>query len=107
MTVVRRAVLQAEDVITPDHLVLGEAAVTPAGPEPEAEESKWDGLPLKEAVRRSISQVERACLVEALRKTGGNKAKAARLLQIDRKTLHTKIQQYGIKVDEEDSDSGK
>ena len=107
MTVVRRAVLQAEDVITPDHLVLGEAAVTPAGPEPEAEELKWDGLPLKEAVRRSISQVERACLVEALRKTGGNKAKAARLLQIDRKTLHTKIQQYGIKVDEEDSDSGK
>ena len=107
MTVVRRAVLQAEDVITPDHLVLGEAAVTPAGPEPEAEESKWDGLPLKEAVRRSISQVERACLVEALRKTGGNKAKAARLLQIDRKTLHTKIQQYGIKVDEEDDDSGK
>ena len=32
MTVVRRAVLQAEDVITPDHLVLGEAAVTPANP---------------------------------------------------------------------------
>ena len=44
-------------------------------------------------------------LIEALRKTGGNKAKAARLLQIDRKTLHTKIQQYGIKVDEGDDNS--
>jgi hypothetical protein len=60
MTVVRRAVLRAEDVITRTIWCWGEAAVTPAGPEPEAEESKWDGLPLKEAVRRSISQVERA-----------------------------------------------
>jgi DNA-binding NtrC family response regulator len=105
MTVVRRAVLQAEDVITPEHLVLGEAPVTPVAPEPEADEFTWDGLPLKEAVRRSISEVERTCLVEALKKTGGNKAKAARLLQIDRKTLHTKLQQYGIKADEEDDDN--
>jgi two-component system nitrogen regulation response regulator GlnG len=102
MTVVRRAVLQAEDVITPEHLVLGEAPVTPVDIEQEAKEFEWDGLPLKEAVRRSISEVESACLVEALKKTGGNKAKAARLLQIDRKTLHTKMQQYGIKVDGED-----
>jgi transcriptional regulator with GAF, ATPase, and Fis domain len=42
--------------------------------------------------------------VEALRKTGGNKAKAARLLQIDLRRF-TKLQQYGIKVDEEDDSS--
>jgi two-component system nitrogen regulation response regulator GlnG len=31
-----------------------------------------------------------------LRHTGGNKAKAARLLQIDYKTMHTKVKQLGI-----------
>ncbi len=35
-------------------------------------------------------------IVEALRKTGGNKAKAARLLGVDRKTVYTKIKKYNI-----------
>ncbi|MGB6067476.1 MAG: sigma-54 dependent transcriptional regulator [Desulfomonilaceae bacterium] len=106
MTVVRRAVLQAEEVITPDHLVLGEA---PAGGAPRVEspakEFKWGGLPLKEAVRRSTTEVEKACLMQAIRKSGGNKAKAARLLQIDRKTLHTKLHQYGLDTNDEDQDN--
>ena len=41
-------------------------------------------------------QIERTVLVEALQRAGGNKAKAARMLQIDYKTIHTKIRQYGI-----------
>ena len=32
----------------------------------------------------------------ALAKAGGNKAKAARLLQIDYKTIHLKVKEYGI-----------
>ena len=38
-------------------------------------------------------------LKKALKYTGGNKAKAARLLQIDYKTMHVKVKQLGIKFD--------
>jgi two-component system nitrogen regulation response regulator GlnG len=38
-------------------------------------------------------------LAQVLRETGGNKAKAARLLHIDYKTIHSKIRQYGISGD--------
>ena len=39
---------------------------------------------------------ERARIIAALRQTGGNKAKAARLLGIDRKTIYNKIERFGI-----------
>ena len=39
---------------------------------------------------------ERARIIAALRQTGGNKAKAARLLGIDRKTIYNKIERLGI-----------
>jgi two-component system nitrogen regulation response regulator GlnG len=45
--------------------------------------------------------VERLAIVLALRKAGGNKAKAARLLQVDYKTLHSKVKEYGIQIDGE------
>jgi len=101
-SVVRRAVLMAIDVITPGHLSLGEAGPPTAEPEPQLEECPEIGLPLKEIVQRATADVERRCLIEALKRTGGNKSKAARLLQIDRKTMHSKIKEYGIKADEED-----
>ena len=39
---------------------------------------------------------ERTRIIAALRQTGGNKAKAARLLGIDRKTIYNKIERLGI-----------
>ncbi len=39
---------------------------------------------------------ERQSIIHALEKTGWNKAKAARLLGIDRKTIYTKITKYNI-----------
>ncbi|MEW6427580.1 MAG: sigma-54 dependent transcriptional regulator [Thermodesulfobacteriota bacterium] len=49
------------------------------------------------AVEDSVDDVER--LVFALRKAGGNKAKAARLLGVDRSTVYRKMQMYAIDAD--------
>ena len=62
---------------------------------------KWNGLSLRELVGLSTANVERDALTEVLRLTGGNKAKAARLLQIDYKTIRSKMKQYGINIDPE------
>ena len=60
-------------------------------------ESSDEGqLSLKEIVLHNTIRIERTVLVETLQRAGGNKAKAARMLQIDYKTIHTKIRQYGI-----------
>jgi DNA-binding NtrC family response regulator len=101
---VRRAVLQARDVIEPDHMVLESHSPLDSDPD-SVPDFQWEGLSLKEIVRLSTSQVERRALIEALRKTGGNKAKAARLLKIDYTTIHAKIKQYGLRSElEEDPD---
>jgi transcriptional regulator with GAF, ATPase, and Fis domain len=53
---------------------------------------------LREKIRQKKMEVERSVLIQALRKTGGNKAEAARLLQINYSTLHLKIKRYGIRM---------
>jgi two-component system nitrogen regulation response regulator GlnG len=47
-------------------------------------------------VRRAVIRVERQVLVQVLTQTSGNKAEAARLLQIDYKTIHKKVRDYGL-----------
>jgi len=102
---VRRAVLQAEDWIMPAHLILEDTMESRHKPAPKPSDAgEWNGLSLKEIVRRTTAEVERAALTEALRKAGGNKAKAARLLKIDYTTIHAKLKQYGIKMEGEGED---
>jgi DNA-binding NtrC family response regulator len=63
--------------------------------DPEQEYS-LEGITMKGEVHRAISQVERRLLTKALNHSKGNKAHAARLLQIDYKTIHCKLKEYGI-----------
>jgi len=98
---VRSAVLRADDCIKPEHLILEDSPAAEQTSPSENIESALDGTSLKELVRRKTVEVERQALTEALKKTGGNKAKAARLLQIDYTTMHAKLKQYGIKIDTE------
>jgi len=42
--------------------------------------------------------VEREIIGQVLKHTGGNKAKAARILKIDYKTMHTKVKYLGIQT---------
>lgn len=48
-----------------------------------------------------LRTLERSILVEALARTHGNLAKAARLLGLPRATLHDKAQKYGIRLPDE------
>jgi len=102
---VRRAVLQADTVICPEHISMERVRLSrDKSPAPNPVDSSWDGSSLKEIVKRMTREVERSVLVHVLGKTNGNKAEAARLLQVDYKTIHTKIRQYRISMHREAND---
>jgi DNA-binding NtrC family response regulator len=96
---IRRAVLLADDLVTERHLEIKRVSVPGLAFTPKVQGTPWRDLPLREIVRRSILTVEKEVLAQALKYTGGNKAKAARLLQIDYKTMHTKVRRFGINPD--------
>jgi two-component system nitrogen regulation response regulator GlnG len=101
---IRRAVLLAGEVVAEHHLdILQEEskAWRRAGPPARAQATPASGLSLKEIVTQSTTAVEREVLLQTLRQTSGNKAKAARLLQVDYKTIQSKIKQYGITSNQE------
>ena len=100
--VIRRAVLLAETSIGREHLRL-----EPSGPPVRSRRTRPGrilvapdphdaGLSLREVVRKRVRQTERDVLMQVLKQTGGNKAKAARLLQVDYKTIRTKAKEYAI-----------
>jgi DNA-binding NtrC family response regulator len=55
---------------------------------------------LKEIAGRAAVAAERTAIRSALATTRGNKSRAARLLQVDYKTLHIKMKQYQIEAAE-------
>ena len=55
-----------------------------------------DLLPLKELTSMAVRDVERKAIKKALELTKGNKSKAALILQVDYKTLLTKIKEYNL-----------
>ena len=90
---VRRAVLIADETIEPGHLpTAGVHAHLPETPDPAGANQ----ISLKEILRQQTEAVERRVLRQALEAAKGNKAKAARLLGFDRKTLYRKIERFNI-----------
>jgi transcriptional regulator with PAS, ATPase and Fis domain len=76
-----------------------------AGPEmapPDAQEIA-SGTPgetsLKDIVRMKAAELEKDLITKALDETGGNVTRAARLLQISRKSLQTKMKEFGLRDD--------
>ncbi|WP_141588839.1 MULTISPECIES: sigma-54 dependent transcriptional regulator [unclassified Myxococcus] len=52
---------------------------------------------LKDIVRMKAAELERDLIVKKLEETGGNVTRAARLLQISRKSLQTKMKEFGLR----------
>ncbi|MEQ1792642.1 MAG: sigma-54 dependent transcriptional regulator [Nitrospira sp.] len=51
---------------------------------------------LRTVVRDAVSLTERTRIVEALKKTGGNRLRAAKMLKISRAGLYNKLREYGL-----------
>jgi len=91
---IRRAVLLCDDIIRPQHLTALSSAASTALPAFKMDAALQ--MPLKEIVRNASREIERKVIAQALEKTGGNKSQAARMLQIDYKTILTKINEYNL-----------
>jgi two-component system response regulator AtoC len=87
--VIQRAVVLAEqDTLLPEHLPRSVVS----GLENGHHDTLFEGFSLKEAQR----SLEKKLIVKALTETGGNRTRAARLLEISHPSLLSKIKAYGI-----------
>jgi len=87
---IERAVTLCEEVtIHPEHLGLSVKTMS-------ADESIPLGSSLREVTQAAVRTVEMRVIGKVLRETGGNKTKAAEILQVSYKTLLTKIKDYGL-----------
>ena len=90
-----RAVILAEgDVLLPRHLSLSPVPKSGSSADP------WDRIDLRgslaEATARTVSEVERRKIQQALSDTGGDRGRAADLLQINYKALEAKLRELRL-----------
>jgi DNA-binding NtrC family response regulator len=100
-SIIRRAVLLADDIITVMCLDKEITSMPGAYSIPKIQPMPWEDMSLKEIVKHHTWFVEREVLNRAMKFSGGNKAKAARLLKIDYKTIHKKIKKLKIPLEGE------
>ncbi len=93
--VIRRASLLASGVIAPEHLSVIPVNASPLAI-PSTREPALAHSSLKEVSDAAAADAEGHAIRLALQATRGNKSEAARLLQVDYKTLHLKMKHYGI-----------
>jgi DNA-binding NtrC family response regulator len=92
----RAAILVDGDTIRPRHLSLSfRDAVTLEAPVDPWEQVDLSGS-LTDVTRRAIVEVERRKIQASLKEAGGQKPRAADLLQVSYKTLLQKLKDYGI-----------
>ncbi|MDP2968690.1 MAG: sigma-54 dependent transcriptional regulator [Deltaproteobacteria bacterium] len=93
--VIKRAVLLAEELIEPSHLIFDNA--TSLNPPTIHEEKITEGMSLKEVTKKVVYLAEKEAIEWALNMSSGNKSKAAKILRVDYKTLLSKIKEYDIR----------
>src|SRR5207249_5373638 len=70
-----------------------------------SEDTVGRGLGKEEALL-TLDEVEKRHLMSVLRETGGNKARAAKTLGIDRRTLYRMVERFGLEMGEGADESG-
>jgi DNA-binding NtrC family response regulator len=94
----RAAILTEGDTIHPRHLNLSFRGPTLAPV--EEENGPWSKIDLSgtlaEASRRTLAEVERRKIEQALREASGNRGRAAEILQVSYKTFTAKLKEHGL-----------
>jgi DNA-binding NtrC family response regulator len=94
----RAAILTEGDTIHPRHLNLSFRG--PSLAPPVDEEGPWSKIDLTgtlaEATRRTVIEVERRKIEQALKEAAGNRGRAAEVLQVSYKTFTAKLREYGL-----------
>jgi len=99
---IERAVILTEgDAIHGHHLNLSfRPSLTAPAPSQAPEDGPWSQIDLTgtlaEASRRVMGEVERRKIEQALREAGGNRGRAAEILQVTYKALTAKLRQLGL-----------
>lgn len=93
---IRRAVLLADEMIAPEHLDLMIHPAMDLELTLNIDNILYDGSSLKTIVKRVTIITEQKLLDQVIKYTKGNKAQAARMLNVDYKTIHTKLKKFGI-----------
>ncbi|HHT9105459.1 MAG TPA: sigma-54-dependent transcriptional regulator [Candidatus Wujingus californicus] len=112
--VMRRAVLLATDIIEPKHILtnrqdqtnniqqhinnIPDKTLTGGVISLNLNVKYKDDISLHDVVSNCVNSAEKQLITEVLKRTGGNKSKAAKILKIDYKTIHYKIKKYGINI---------
>jgi DNA-binding NtrC family response regulator len=95
----RAAILTEGDTIHPRHLNLSFRGPSLAPPVDE-DGGPWSKIDLSgsmaEATRRTLIQVERRKIEQALKEAGGNHGRAAEVLQVSYKAFTSKLREYGF-----------
>jgi DNA-binding NtrC family response regulator len=96
--VMRNAVVQCKGVVVEvDDVRLAMGITDTISATPSSNEGALSPpIPLRKVREQALAAVERKAIADALRFTNGNKAAAARLLEVDVKTLYAKLRQYAV-----------
>ncbi|MFH1624314.1 MAG: sigma-54 dependent transcriptional regulator [Pseudomonadota bacterium] len=99
-TIIERSVaLETSNIVLPESLTL---AAFKKDSEKSIKEVETEIPPEGLELEKFIGDVEKGILRSALRKTGGSKKKAAKLLNISLRAIRYKLEKYGISDAEED-----
>jgi two-component system response regulator AtoC len=85
--------IEAHDLPAPVRSGVGGTSL----PTPESLTHEIGETPLKEILKARQAEIEKAFIVQALGKTEGNVTRAAKLLGISRKSLQTKMKEFGLR----------
>ena len=96
--VIRQAVLQSVHPILDRSQLAALLTRTSNAPLGHSLTAPAAGRSLKEIADTAVQEAERAAICDALRASHGNQSHAARALQIDYKTLHTRLKRYRIEA---------